>query len=95
MLIRTLLLSLLLVCSGCVYANVRYPLDTDLDKTKLGSKIGRSSMHGVLWMFSWGDGGTKAAAEDGNITTINHLDREVYAVFFGAYVKRTTIAYGD
>lgn len=83
------------VASGCVYSKVTSPLDTDVAETKLGDKVGRSSNHSVLWLFAWGDAGTQAAAENGGITTIRHLDKEYYFVFFGAYSRATTIAYGD
>ncbi len=81
--------------SGCVYYNVSRPLDTDLDETKLGSKVGRSQAQSILWLFAWGDAGTQAAAADGGITTIRHADRNQLLVLLGVYVRQTTIVYGD
>lgn len=80
---------------GCVYAKTRMPLDTDFDKTALGSKTGRSQFHTVAWLVSWGDGGTKAAADNGAIVTINHADREYLNILFGVYSRVTTVVYGD
>ena len=80
---------------GCLYAKVKSPLDLDLDKTQLGSKVGTSRMESVLWLFAWGDAGTKAAAEAGGIATIHHADMEVMTVLFGLYSRETTIVYGD
>ena len=87
------LLSVML--SGCAYSNVVMPLDTNTSKTKLGSKIGRSSAKSVLYLVAWGDAGVAKAAENGGLTTVNHLDRESLVVFFGLYTEVTTIAYGD
>ncbi len=84
-----------LFLSACVYTNISIPLDNDLNNTHLGNKIGKASSYGILWMVAWGDAGTRAAAENGQITTVNHADREFYSVFFGAYTKVTTIVYGE
>jgi TRL-like protein family len=88
-------ISLLFILNGCLYLNTKVPLDTDVSVTKLGDKQGVSSVHSVLWLISWGDGGTAAAAKNGGITTINHLDSHVYMILFGLYSKVDTIAYGD
>ena len=81
--------------SSCAYVDVKVPLDTDVKDTVLGSKIGTSSSQSVLWLFAWGDAGTAAAAKEGDITTITHLDSRFYSILFGIYSKRETIAYGD
>ncbi|MDC0357379.1 TRL-like family protein [Oligoflexia bacterium] len=82
------------LCS-CVYLNVKSPLDKDVNNTVLGSKIGTSKTQSILWLVAWGDGGTAAAAKNGDITTISHLDVRYYSVLFGVYAIRETIAYGD
>jgi len=81
--------------SGCFYAHVLTPLDTDVNKTVLGQKVGKASSQSVLWAAAWGDAGTAAAAKNGGITTVNHMDREFFSVFFGIYSETTTIVYGD
>ena len=93
-----IILCLLLTASllqGCAYSHIKSPLDTNFENTVLGSKTGRASTHSVLWLFAWGDGGTKAAAEEGGITTITHADLEYYVVLFGVYAQVTTVVYGD
>lgn len=82
-----------LLCSACIH--IKIPLDTDLDRTQLGTKVGTSQIQAVLWLFMWGDGGTQAAAAQGGITTITHADQEFFVVLFGLYGRRTTIVYGD
>ncbi len=80
--------------SGC-FINIKVPLDTDLDRTQLGDKVGESSAQSVLWLFYWGDAGTQAAARQGGITTITHADRQIFTILFGIYARQTTIVYGD
>lgn len=89
------LLAVLLVFSGCAYVNVQAPYDTDLSQTVLGDKVGKSSCYSILWLVAWGDAGTAAAIKNGNITTINHMDRKTLCVLFGLYYRHTTIVYGD
>lgn len=93
---RLLLLPLVVaLLSGCVYSSVVQPLDRDVQETRIGSKTGRSTLHIVGWLVAWGDAGVEAAAADGDITVINHLDVERRLVLFGLYSRLTTIAYGD
>ncbi len=80
---------------GCLYANIKSPLDTDLDQTMLGARVGKSSYQSILWLVAWGDAGTQAAAADGGLKVINHADVNVFQILFGLYSKRTTIVYGD
>ncbi len=84
-----------ILLSGCIYTKVRVPLDIDTSQTQLGGKIGKSHVYSIAWLFNWGDAGTAAAAKNGGITTINHLDREYFIILFGLYSRSTTIAYGD
>ena len=90
-----LLILLMLFTSGCLYANIQRPMDTDFYNTELGSKEGRASNRSILWLFAWGDAGTKAAAENGDISIIKHADQKIVFVAFGLYFHITTIVYGD
>lgn len=91
----TLLLLASLLVSGCVYGDVQRPLGTEFNKTELGTKTGMSSSHMILWLVAWGDGGTKAAAENGGIEVIRHADMKLFFLLFGLYGRVTTIVYGD
>ena len=84
-----------IMLTGCAYANIKAPMDKDLDKTTLGEKVGKASTYSVLWLVAWGDGSTATAAEDGEITTINHMDVELFSILFGLYSRSTTVVYGD
>ncbi len=57
--------------------------------------MGRASAEGWFWLFAWGDAGIQAAARNGKLTTILHADRELLVVLGGAYVRVTTIVYGE
>lgn len=84
-----------MMLSGCLYSNIKTPLDTDLDKTVLGQKVGTANTYSVLWLVSWGDGSTSRAAHEGGITTVNHMDLQVFSVLFGMFSRTTIIVYGD
>ncbi|HEY5648309.1 MAG TPA: TRL domain-containing protein [Nitrospiria bacterium] len=88
-------LMVLFLTSGCLYMNAKTPLDTDVEQTKIGPKVGEAHSYSVLWLASWGDAGTAAAARNGEITTIDHMDRHVIVILFGLYTRVTTIVYGD
>ena len=81
--------------SACAYTSIQMPMDTNFDQTQLGSKEGRSHTTTILYLVSWGNGGTKAAAENGGITVIHHADRQVFSTMFGFYTRITTVVYGD
>ena len=90
-----LVTAFLILANGCVYMHTQMPLTVEYHKTELGTKVGRSSSYSLLWLVSWGDSGTKAAAEKGNIKVIECADREVKLVLFGLYTRATTVVYGD
>jgi len=92
----TILLCLLaLFSSGCLYTNIQRPMDKDFHFTDLGTKEGRASNRSILWLYAWGDAGTRAAAENGDISVIKHADQEMLFVLFGLYFRITTVVYGD
>jgi hypothetical protein len=95
----------LLATTGCVvvapvvpppalFQNYQAPLDIDNDQSQLGAKHGMSSTQNVLGLVSWGDGSTRAAAQNGGITTIRSADYE-FVSYLGIYSKYTTIVHGD
>jgi hypothetical protein len=81
--------------NGCVYSSAITPLDENVQETKLGTKTGRASVYIVAWLFAWGDGGVAAAARNGDLKVINHLDVERRLFLFGLFSEITTIAYGE
>ena len=103
---RLALLIVVPFAGGCVMGNApvippaalvqsyKAPLDIDYQDTQLGAKRGTSTSQAVLGIVAWGDASTRAAAEQGGITTIRGADYEFYTVF-GVYSTYTTIVYGD
>ena len=90
-----LLLAAALLIQGCAYSHTQRPLDMDFDRTTLGTKIGRSHSHSILWLVAWGDAGTRAAAEAGDIEVIHHADVAVTMLLFGVYTRVSTVVYGN
>ena len=88
------MVALFALASGC-FVNTKLPLDRNLDRTVLGSKVGRASAEGYLWAFALGDAGIQAAARNGGIQTIQHADQEYFIVLGGLYARLTTVVYGD
>jgi len=91
------LLVVALLSAGCMklYANYKATMDIHVDNTSLGEKEGRASRHTVLWLVSWGDAGVAAAAKNGGLTTMNHMDSEIFQVLYGLYTQETVVVYGD
>jgi hypothetical protein len=81
--------------TGCVYSAAVTPLDENVQETELGAKTGRASVYIVAWLFAWGDAGVAAAANNGGLKVVNHLDVERRIFLFGLFTEITTIAYGD
>ena len=84
-----------MLMSGCMYMKVQRPHDKNYDKTELGTKVGKSSLQSICWFAAWGDAGTRAAAENGDIKIIRHADVEYYTILLGLYTRLTTVVYGD
>jgi hypothetical protein len=81
--------------TGCLYSRFTTPLDTNLDQTVLGHKVGKSSLYSVLWLFAWGDMSVAAAARQGGLSTLNHMDMETHMILFGLYTRQSILVYGD
>lgn len=86
-----------LLSAGCMklYANFKAPMDIHVDNTFLGKKEGRASRHTVLWLVSWGDAGVAAAAKNGGLTRMDHMDSEIFQLLYGLYTQETVVVYGD
>jgi TRL (tRNA-associated locus)-like protein len=58
-----------------------------------GSKVGRAEAWGIV-LYATGDASISAAASNGGITKIHHVDHETMNIL-GIYAKYTTIVYGE
>jgi len=89
------LLSVLLVFSGCAFVSIKTPFDTDLDNTELGTKKGTAQAYSLLWLVSWGDASYAAAAKNGDIKVMKHADQEMLQILLGLYTRWRIVVYGD
>lgn len=78
--------------TGMLYTDVQGPvIATDLANS---SRIGTATCYSLLGLVGVGDASIQAAARNGNITRIHHVDHESQ-VILGLYAKFTTIVYGE
>ncbi len=90
-----IILSTILVFSGCAYVHTKTPYDQNLNETELGSKVGTADLYSLFWAVAWGDASYEAAAKNGNIKVLKHADQEITEIFFGIYSHYRIIVYGD
>lgn len=75
-----------------VYTNVEGPVAAT---SNAGStKIGTASATSILGIVATGDASIEAAARNGGITKIHHVDYKAQSVF-GIYARFTTVVYGE
>lgn len=76
---------------GILYTDQRAPL---FGGRETGSKEGRAEASSVLMLVGTGDCSLEAAAANGHIKQIKHVDYEYYNMFL-VYQKFTTIVRGE
>jgi hypothetical protein len=76
---------------GMVYTNVSGPVGATGNAA--GSKMGEASSMGII-CFATGDSSIKAAAANGGITKISHVDYHTTSVL-GLWAKTTVMVYGE
>ncbi|MBN1476838.1 hypothetical protein JXA47_08795 [Candidatus Sumerlaeota bacterium] len=79
---------------GLLFSNIESTIDIDTDETDLGSRRGESSSYAALGLFSFGKASVAAAAEEGDVLIINHVDY-AYLNVIGLFQRFTVIVYGD
>ena len=81
---------------GAVYSNVNAPIDLSSGQGKqIGPDKGKASTVDIFYLFAFGDASINAAARNGNLKTVNHVDYEFKNVLFGIYSRYTTVVYGE
>lgn len=76
-----------------LYSEVSAPLSTE-GPVQLGSKKGEATSKCILGVVATGDCSLNAAAQNGGLQTIRHVDYR-YKNIFGIVQETTVIAYGD
>lgn len=79
---------------GLLIGSTTGPLSRDFTPSKVASKRGTASATSILGLFSYGNAGIHAAAQDGRLTTIHYVDytNTNFLLIVNTY---TTIAYGE
>ena len=96
-----LALSCVVVLSGCAVAHGPVTAAVTLDMkgpvsagpAMTSPKVGRAEAWGIL-VYATGDASISAAAANGGITRIHHVDHETMNIL-GVYARYTTIVYGE
>jgi len=79
---------------GFIFSDFKSPMQTEFNKTTIAEKRGEATSQDILGWVCTGDASIKAAAADGKITTVHHVDYHFWNIL-GVYSKFTTIVYGD
>ncbi len=77
---------------GVIYTNTVSPI-TATSNVK-GTKIGKATSTSILGLIATGDSSIQAAAKNGGITKISHVDYAANSIL-GIYGQYTTIVYGQ
>jgi len=79
---------------GILFTEVEAPLDPSVDPTVVMEKRGEAMATNVLGWVVTGDASIAAAAREGGITKVHHMDYH-YKNILGVYATFTTIVYGE
>lgn len=79
--------------TGLVWTNVKGPLAVTNSNIQ-PTLVGRSEATSILGLIATGDASIQAAARNGGITHIHHVDYATHS-FFGVVSTFTTIVYGN
>lgn len=79
---------------GGIVTVVKAPMDTDVEQTNMGNKIGNASSISILGLVAFGDCSVTTAAKNGGLSKINQVDYKYINILF-VFQKFQTIAYGE
>ncbi len=77
---------------GSIYTGYTEPVTAT--SNSVGYRVGTAKCVSVFGLFAGGDGGVSAAARNGNITKISHVDRKTVSVL-GLFTTCTYYVYGE
>lgn len=78
--------------SGAIYTDIVTPVAAT--SNNVGTKVGSSQVAGYVGIVALGDGGIDAAAKNGNIKKISHVDVQTKS-YVGVYTVQTYVVYGE
>lgn len=79
--------------NGLLYTHVTSPIAVTGSADK-PTKVGRAYARSILGLYASGDASIEAAAKNGGITKIHHIDHESQ-VILGIIADSTTVVYGN
>ena len=80
---------------GTAFTNIQAPVSTDFnEETPAGMETGKASTQNILGLVAWGDASVEQAAENGDLSRVNHVDYKFLNVL-GIYSQYTTVAHGE
>ena len=77
---------------GVVYTDVQAPLTAT--SNDVGTKVGTAEANSILGIVATGDASINQAAQNGNITSISHVDYNTKSIL-GIYATFTVTVYGE
>lgn len=77
---------------GSLYTDVTMPVTAT--SNSVGTKAGEAKATAILALICTGDAGINAAAKDGGISKISHVDYKIYSIL-GIFTTMTTTVYGE
>lgn len=78
---------------GMLYSEISAPADVDATGAELGSKVGRATSESYFGLVAMGDCSIEAAAANGGIERIDHVDYEFYNLL--GLQRFTTVVIGE
>lgn len=78
--------------TGVIYTDIVTPVAAT--SNTVGTKVGSSQCVGYVGIVALGDGSIDAAAKNGNITKISHVDVQTKS-YVGVYTINTYVVYGE
>lgn len=90
----TLVVTPVLPYTGSAFHETSQPVDITFDRTRLGERRGTAESKAYFfYMVAKGDASVMAAARNGGLTQIDHVESEVLNIL-GLYVRYTTVVHG-
>lgn len=79
---------------GILFSDISSTVSTDMNRTPVSVAEGRARSYSVLGIIAWGDSSLTAAAREGKLKYVTHLDFEYYNILF-CYQRFTLVARGE
>lgn len=78
---------------GTIYNQTAFPVDITYGPNEIGSQSGTAKACSVLNLVAWGDCSVEAAANNGGLKQVDHIDASLFNIL-GVYQEYETTAFG-